>query len=81
VKEIATFSGPGVESASLHADIHAAKDTISKIRILEDEYGVHTALAHDAMWLREGKDRVLMSLLDDKLQAAAKDRIPYDEIP
>jgi hypothetical protein len=67
--------------ASLHADISAARDTIAKIRLLDRNPNVHVALAHDASWMKEGSDRVLMSLLDDDMKKAAKKRIPYDEIP
>jgi hypothetical protein len=66
---------------SLHADLAAAKDTIASIARLEKDYGAHIALAHDASWLKKGTDEVLMSLLDDKMRVAAKERIPYDEIP
>ncbi|KAG9381999.1 hypothetical protein PtrSN002B_007404 [Pyrenophora tritici-repentis] len=58
-----------------------AKETMAKIRRLEKDVGVHTALAHDALWMKNGTDQVLMSLLDDKMKAAAKEKIPYDEIP
>jgi hypothetical protein len=75
------FPGPGADDISLHADIDAARDTISKLRTLEKQHGVHTALAHDASWLKKGTDQVLMSLLDDDLRAAAKEKIPYDGIP
>jgi hypothetical protein len=64
---------------SLHTDISAAKDTISKIRILEKEHGFHVALAHDAAWMKEGVDEVLMSLLDKILLTAARARIPKDQ--
>lgn len=80
-QKIAVFPGPGTESMSLHADIAAAKETMAKIRALEIDCGAHTALAHDASWLREGTDRVLMSLLDDRMKTAAKEKIPYDGIP
>lgn len=67
---------------SLHTDIHAAKDTISRIQILEKEHSVHVALAHDASWMKHGTDDVLMSLLDNDLTAAVKNgRIARDEIP
>ena len=66
---------------SLHADIAATKGTMAKIRALETDCGAHTALAHDASWLREGTDRVLMSLLDGRMKAAAKEQLPYDGIP
>jgi hypothetical protein len=65
---------------SLHADIEAAKDTISKIRVLENEYDYHVALAHDAQWLKAGSDKVLMGLLDAHMQLAAKERIPKEEV-
>ena len=66
---------------SLHADITAAKDTIAKIRTLEKSFGFHVALAHDAQWLKDGSDEILMALLDEHMRKAARERIPYDEIP
>jgi hypothetical protein len=80
-QEIAEFQGPGAVKISLHTHLDAAKATIAKIRMLEGDYKAHVALAHDASWLRQGTDRVLMSLLDDKMKVAAKEKIPYDEIP
>lgn len=65
----------------MHADISAARDTIGKIRRLERDYGFHVALAHDAEWIKRGEDSVLMSLLDEYMMRAAKERIPNDEIP
>ena len=65
---------------SLHTDLTSATDTIAKIRQLETNFGVHTALAHDASWLKQGTDQVLMSLLDSKMRVAAKEKIPFDEI-
>ena len=79
--EIAEYPGPGTEIMSLHTDVAFAKDTMAKIITLEIDYGAHTALAHDASWLKKGTDQVLMSLLDDKMKAAAKERILYDQIP
>ncbi|RYO62665.1 hypothetical protein AA0116_g4376 [Alternaria tenuissima] len=81
LREIAEFQGPGAVSMSLHTDLTSAKDTIAKIRQLETNFGVHTALAHDASWLKQGTDQVLMSLLDSKMRVAAKEKIPFDEIP
>ncbi|KAL7771223.1 hypothetical protein CFE70_001166 [Pyrenophora teres f. teres 0-1] len=80
-QEVAEFPGPGTESISLHTDIATAKETMAKIRALEIDCGAHTALAHDALWMKSGTDQVLMSLLDDKMKTAAKEKIPHDEIP
>ncbi|KAF2682349.1 Metallo-hydrolase/oxidoreductase [Lentithecium fluviatile CBS 122367] len=78
--EISQFCVPGIGNMSLHADIDAAKDTISKIRVLEHEHGFHVALAHDAAWMKAAKDKVLMSLLDESMLYAARKRIPKDKI-
>ncbi|KAL5401256.1 hypothetical protein PMIN03_010107 [Paraphaeosphaeria minitans] len=79
--EVAQFCVPHRQGTmSLHADIEAAKDTISKIRVLEKEHGFHVALAHDAEWLKKGSDMVLMGLLDAQMQIAAKERIPKEEV-
>lgn len=66
---------------SLHSDIAAAKSTIKKIQTLEKDFNFHVALAHDASWMKKGTNEVLMSLLDDHMKLAAKERIPNDEIP
>lgn len=79
--QISQFCVPGIGKMSLHTDIAAAKSTIAKIQILEKEHGFHVALAHDAGWIKEGTDEVLMSLLDTHMKKAAKERIPKDEIP
>ena len=79
--DIAEFRVPGLGKMSLHSDLEAAKDTIAKIRILEQEHGFHVALAHDVGWMKAGTDQVLMALLDEHMKTAAKERIPKDEIP
>ncbi|KAF2009809.1 hypothetical protein BU24DRAFT_357460 [Aaosphaeria arxii CBS 175.79] len=79
--QIAKFSVPGLGKMSLHADICAAERTISNIRVLERDYGFHVALAHDAWWLKQGTDAVLMSLLDDHMREAAQARILRDGRP
>jgi len=77
--DIAQFYIPGRGSISLHADIPAAKDTLERIRVLQKEYGFHIALAHDAVWMKEGSDDVLMGLLDEQMRCAAKERILKDK--
>jgi hypothetical protein len=78
--EIAEFCVPHVGRMTLHADLVAAKSTIAKIRILEQDYGVRIVLAHDASWLVKGKDAVLMSLLDMYMREA-RGRVAKGEIP
>jgi hypothetical protein len=79
--EIAEFCVPGIGKSSVHADVTAARDTMARIRILEKDHNFHVALAHDASWLKKGTDAVLLSLLDEHMKEAAKERIPYDDIP
>ncbi|RYF38329.1 MAG: hypothetical protein EOO38_24925 [Cytophagaceae bacterium] len=71
---------PRIGKMSLHADIEAARSTISRIRVLERVHGVRTVLAHDESWIKEGKDAVLLSLLDEHM-LAARDRILAGETP
>lgn len=79
--EIAQFCVPHRKgTVSLHADIDAARDSISKIRRLERDFGFHVALAHDAEWLKQGSDPVLMGLLDPHMQLAARERLPKEEV-
>jgi frataxin-like iron-binding protein CyaY len=49
--------------------------------MLDENPNVHVALAHDASWMKDRSDKVLMSLLDEDMTKAAKERIPKDEIP
>lgn len=65
---------------SLQADIPAAKDTINRIRELE-QLGVHIALAHDAQWIKKGSDHVLMGMFDEKIKQTAVEKIVNDERP
>lgn len=65
---------------TLHADLAAAKDTISRLKTLEEDFGVQTVLAHDASWIVEGEDDVLLSLLDEHM-SQARARIVRGEIP
>jgi hypothetical protein len=67
---------------TLHADLPAAKNTISKVRILENQYNVRTILAHDISWMGENIDGVLMSLLDEHLKlSTTRARIMQGDIP
>jgi hypothetical protein len=47
--------------------------------VLEKEYGVHIALAHDAEWMKSGKNQVLISLLPEEMKEFAKSRLLKDE--
>jgi hypothetical protein len=78
--EISQFCVPGIGKMSLHADIAAAKNTISRIRVLERHHAFHVALAHDAAWMKDGVDKVLMSLLDEGMAYAARTRISNGEM-
>jgi len=66
--------------ASLQADIPAAKDTISRIKLMEKELGCHIAFAHDTEWMKKGLDQVLMAMLDDDMKKAAKERLPFQAV-
>ncbi|EOD52690.1 hypothetical protein UCRNP2_509 [Neofusicoccum parvum UCRNP2] len=63
---------------SLHTDLAAAKETIARIRLMERHYGVHVAFAHDSEWMKEGKDKVLMSLMDAEFEEFARSKLPWD---
>jgi hypothetical protein len=56
-------------------DLEKAKTTIRKLRIMEREHGVHIALAYDEMWLRQGTNTVLMSLLDVEMKLLVRERL------
>jgi hypothetical protein len=78
--EIAEFCVPDIGKMSLHANLTAARSTISKVKHLEEGYAVRTVLAHDISWMGENADEVLLSLLDDHL-AASRKRIMHGDIP
>lgn len=72
--------GTGVMS-SAHHDLPTAKRTISKLRQMEKEYGVHVALAHDEVWMSQGTDPVLMGLLDNDMKLFVTERLPHGGDP
>ena len=78
-QDFAVFTLPGGGQGCLQADIPAAKDTIARIRIMEKEFKMHIAFAHDTQWMEEGSDHVLMSLLDDHVRRGAKHQIPLNQ--
>ncbi|WAO95250.1 Lactamase-B domain-containing protein [Fusarium falciforme] len=63
VKQIANVSMPDGSMFCLHESLGAALDTIGKLRMAVRDYGMHIAMAHDAEFIKEGKDSTLMSLL------------------
>lgn len=65
--------------ACLHTDVTAAKDTLARIRLMEKELGVHVALAHDATWMQEENDPVLLSLLDEKFTKDMRAAFPQQQ--
>jgi hypothetical protein len=78
--EIAEFCVPNVGKMTLHTDLTAARSTISKVRMLEKDYGVRIVLAHDVSWINEGTDEVLLSLLD-KHMITTRERLLQGDIP
>ncbi|KAE8163788.1 hypothetical protein BDV40DRAFT_287492 [Aspergillus tamarii] len=77
-KEFGTFELGG-SMACLHTDVTAAKDTLARIRLMEKELGVHVALAHDATWMQEENDPVLLSLLDEKFTKDMRAAFPQQQ--
>ena len=74
-----TFELPNGTKTSLHSDVQAASETIKKLRVLEEEYGAHIALAHDAKWMEKGQDETLMGILSEDMKKFAKERLPKEE--
>ncbi|KAI1843763.1 hypothetical protein JX266_010022 [Neoarthrinium moseri] len=62
-KEMAIWKLPDGGTFCLHEDPSVAKDTIRRLREASDDYGAHIAMSHDASWIQEGNDKVLMSIL------------------
>ncbi|GAB7349176.1 hypothetical protein MBLNU459_g8111t1 [Dothideomycetes sp. NU459] len=76
--DFAMFDTPGGKSC-LHSDLPSAKDSLRRIKVMESEFGAHVAFAHITQWMQDGKDDVLMSLLDNDMRMAAKELIPYEK--
>ncbi|KPM40122.1 hypothetical protein AK830_g6428 [Neonectria ditissima] len=62
-KDIAEVTLTDGSSFCLHEDVLAARHTIDRLREAVDDYGMHMAMTHDAEWIKEQKDEVLMSIL------------------
>ncbi|KAJ5096717.1 hypothetical protein N7456_007438 [Penicillium angulare] len=78
-KEPATLSLPDGSTFSLHADLNTAKETIRRIQTMERDLKVHIALAHDANWMLEEKDKVLLQLLDEQFKSDMRRALPHDQ--
>ena len=71
LRDFSSFDLPNGGMFCLHTDIIAARDTLARIRVME-KLGVHIALAHDATWMEEQSDAILLSLLDTKFLQDAR---------
>ncbi|OJJ55817.1 hypothetical protein ASPSYDRAFT_48061 [Aspergillus sydowii CBS 593.65] len=80
VKEFGTFKLPDGSTGCLHTDAAAARDTLARMRMME-EIRVHIALAHDATWMDSESNPVLLSLLDetfrDDIRTALRRQEPF----
>jgi hypothetical protein len=47
---------------------------------MESRLGAHIALAHDTEWVTEGKDSVLLKMLDEGVKHIAKSKILTGEV-
>lgn len=61
--DFAVWSLPDGSSACLQADIPAAKQTVKRLKMAEDTFGMHIAMAHDIDWMLKESDKTLMSIL------------------
>jgi len=77
--DFAQFSLPDGSKACIHLDIPAARDTLRKLKEMEEVYGVHICFAHDAKWMQKGVDETLMGLLSEDMRAFTGDRLLRDE--
>lgn len=74
------FELPNGSTFCLHTDVNAAKDTLARLRTMEQKLGVHIALAHDTTWMKEEENyAVLHSLLDGDLKERIQRALPLDE--
>lgn len=81
VKQIANVSMPDGSMFCLHESLGAALDTIGKLRMAVRDYGMHIAMAHDAEFIKEGKDSTLMSLLHPMFDEECLSRIRAHQQP
>jgi len=73
--EIAQLEVPEWGTVCAHLDLETARSTIKKLRNMELDYGINVALAHDEEWMRQGTNKVLMSLLDNDMKAFVTERL------
>lgn len=66
---------PDGSSACLQADLVSAKDTLKRIKKMEEDLGCHIAFAHDTQWIQSGTNETLMSMLDEDMRSVAVDRL------
>ncbi|KAF9883128.1 hypothetical protein FE257_004077 [Aspergillus nanangensis] len=76
-KEFASFELPNGATFCLHQDVPAARDTLERMRVMEETLGAHVALAHDTAWMENENDIVLLSLLDDELRRDIREALKY----
>jgi len=77
--DIGMFELPDGTKTSMHNDVAAARMTIKNLRLLEEEYGAHIALGHDATWMEKGTDETLMGMLSEELRDFARERLRKEE--
>ncbi|XPS72527.1 hypothetical protein M3J09_004692 [Ascochyta lentis] len=59
-----------------HLDITAARSTLAKYKIMEDELVVHIILARDTKWLDRINNETSRGLIDDRLISSRPDTSP-----
>lgn len=74
-REIANVKLDDGSRFCLHEDLDKALDTISRLRKAAEEYGMHIAMAHDAEFIKDGSDAVLMSILHPMFDGTVLNRI------
>lgn len=77
-EDFAEFTMADGTPGCLHMDVSAAKDTIARMRTMEQDLGVHIALAHDISWILKGTNKTLLSLLDAELVRVAQEKCPVN---
>ena len=80
LEDFAVWQMPDGCSTSLQADIPSAKDTLRRMKVMEKDLGCRIAFAHDTEWMKAGQDETLMSMLDEDMRTAARERLPLDAV-
>ncbi|KAI0123380.1 beta-lactamase-like protein [Xylariales sp. AK1849] len=80
-RQIANVDMPDGSKFCLHENLDDSLATIGALREAVDDYGMHIAMAHDAEFIKQGTDDVLMSILHPLFDESCLRRIRAHQRP